>query len=49
MDTKQTYACNRQDWTGEFCNWTGTDPGLDDGGNIVYCPKCDWIIEMGEQ
>ena len=46
ISTKLEYTCDREAWTGEPCNWTGTDPGLDDGGAIVYCPECAWIIEV---
>ena len=40
-------ACDREDWTGEPCGWSGTlaEAGQDDGGAIVYCPHCEWIIE----
>ena len=38
------YACDRNDWTSEPCNWTGTNPSFDDDGAIVYCPKCEWMI-----
>ena len=45
ISTKREYTCDREDWTGEPCNWTGTDPGRA-AGAVIYCPKCEWMIEV---
>ena len=48
---KDPVECDRQAWTNELCDWTGTygEAGNDDDGAIIYCPKCQWIIEWNTE
>jgi len=51
VQIKDLVECDRQAWTSEFCDWSGTyeEAGDDDGGAIIYCPKCQWIIEWNTE